>query len=41
MSLLMSAPRQMQMPLTGDYDEKISSQNALTAASVSPADVKL
>jgi DNA-binding LacI/PurR family transcriptional regulator len=26
-SLLMSAPRQMQMPLTGDYDEKWSSQN--------------
>jgi hypothetical protein len=22
MSLLMSVPRQMQMPLTGDYDEK-------------------
>jgi hypothetical protein len=40
----MSAPRQMKMPLTGDYDEKISSQNALmalTAASVSQADVKL
>jgi hypothetical protein len=27
MSLLMSAPRQMQMPLTRDYDEKGSSQN--------------
>jgi hypothetical protein len=44
MSLLMSAPRKMQMPLTGDYDEKGSSQNeltALTATSVSPVDVKL
>jgi hypothetical protein len=26
-SLMTSAPRQMQTPLTGDYDEKGSSQN--------------